>query len=294
MGFARTWPPIVVVESASMTHDPAASSIGTMDTGDIVVVEAVSSRRDVVTYVEGRASGHSTYGDYGDVIVFRDPENVNGTPFIHRALAHATWNASADGYDVPDLGRLPPEDWDGWDASGVETSSPWGLSRFVLHRAGWRHDLDVYINLTLGDRALLFGSGEDGFLTMGDHNAYDPSTFITKFDRWVVPLPLIIGKSRGEIPWFGLIRLTLAPSPAGCCEYWGSTDPERGAAANSWAALGASVFLILGSFVGLTALELWFRKHPEQWTRLRSSWRRLLRRPKEGPARGDDEEAKKD
>src|SRR2546427_13212185 len=82
--YARVWPPLVVVESSSMQHSSQESFLGVIDTGDMVFQQAAPTRADVATYLEGRASGYSTYGDYRAVIIFRRP--APATPVIHRAL----------------------------------------------------------------------------------------------------------------------------------------------------------------------------------------------------------------
>ena len=53
--YTGNWPPMVVVESGSMTHgwETADSRIGIIDPGDLVLVKSVSSRESVITYVEG-------------------------------------------------------------------------------------------------------------------------------------------------------------------------------------------------------------------------------------------------
>src|SRR5207245_3010740 len=84
--YAGVWPPLVVVESASMQHSSQDSFLGVIDTGDMVFQQAAPTRADVVTYLEGRASGYSTYGDYGDVIIFRRPSSA--TPVIYRAIMY--------------------------------------------------------------------------------------------------------------------------------------------------------------------------------------------------------------
>ena len=77
------WPPMVVVESGSMSPH--------VNTSDLVFV--TSPRRfapagthhdGVVTYREGERSGYRSLGSYGDVIVFR-PNGGNEMPIIHRA-----------------------------------------------------------------------------------------------------------------------------------------------------------------------------------------------------------------
>src|SRR3989304_7218406 len=71
--YTQVWPPLVVIESPSMQHGHTTSAIGVIDTGDLVLVQSAPTRGDVVTWVEGRGSGHSTYGDYGEVTTSRPP-----------------------------------------------------------------------------------------------------------------------------------------------------------------------------------------------------------------------------
>lgn len=284
--YTRTWPPMVAVESGSMQHANETSSIGVIDTGDLILVQAVSSRSDITTYLEGRASEFSTYGDYGDVIVFRDPSEPRSLPIIHRAIAFVRWNASANGYDVPDLARLPAADWTAWDVARRPTTQPFGLAGFLLHRAGWKQDLDIAFDLT----RIAVRVSDEGFLTMGDNNAY---TTLTKFDLWVVPLFEILGRARGEIPWFGLLKLTLFPEDAGCCAGWGSTDPERGAPANSWVALEISLAFLFGTPIALTVADLYLDRHPELRRKIQSIWRRIWRRKRSKESDSQDESREK-
>src|SRR5438094_7653018 len=86
--YTGVWPPLVVVESSSMQHSDRESFLGVIDTGDMVFQQAAPTRADVITYLEGRATGYATYGDYGDVIIFRRAGNP--TPVIHRAIMYIT------------------------------------------------------------------------------------------------------------------------------------------------------------------------------------------------------------
>ncbi len=85
--YTQVWPPIVVIESGSMQHG-SDSHIGTIDTGDIVLVKRIYSPDDVITYVEGRIKGYQTYGDYGDVIIY----HCRGDSIIHRAIVYLQWD----------------------------------------------------------------------------------------------------------------------------------------------------------------------------------------------------------
>ncbi len=260
--YARTWPPLVVVAGNSMQHGNASSSFGTMDVGDVVLVQTVTSPADLVTYVQGRATGYSTYGDYGDVVVIRDLDNSEGSRVVHRALMLVTWNVTAcpTCYDVPELRLLADSEWDGWNvtgnATGVPTNEPFGLTRFVLRDAGWTHD--QFIDFSMW-RIQVRISGA-GLLTMGDNNVFIYPA--TKFDLWIVPLSEVIGKARGEIPWFGLIGLTLSPNAEGCCEAWGSTNSPRGASENSWRSLEVSLLVFLAVGIAGTFLPGYLRRGP--------------------------------
>ncbi|MGQ0797722.1 MAG: S26 family signal peptidase [Methanobacteriota archaeon] len=222
LAYTQTYPPIVVVESESMQHADTESYVGVIDTGDLVFVQAARQRRDVVTWIEGKVTGHATYGDFGDVIVFRKPGFASdSTPVIHRAIMHVRPNATDPlAYDIPDL--LPPFPrtlWEGVAAGGVPVQSPFGLHSVTIHRMGWRGDLGITFELSSFAQSSA-GAGVEGYLTMGDNNAYDrcsvdpdPCQPLRPYDLFgVVPQGNVLGRARGEIPWFGLLKLTYEPT----------------------------------------------------------------------------------
>ncbi len=233
--FARTWPPMVVVESGSMQHSNTEGFLGVVDTGDIVIVQTAPRRQDIATYVQGRAVGSSNYGDFGDVIVFQDPDGPPGRWIIHRALVFLAWNETANGFDIPTLEFLERgRDWDSTAAT------PFGLvsgDTVVLMDVGFRQrDVTLRINDFLGDRDLLDCPAScEGYVTMGDNNA-------PGYDQDLVFQNLILGRSRGELPWFGLLKLTFAGPFA-----WG----DARAPANSWSALTVSLILLVAGPIGL-------------------------------------------
>ena len=107
-----SYPPMVVVESGSMMHDPENGSVGAIDPGDLVLVMSPDRHR-VITFAEatqegGEHYGYETHGMPGDVIIFRK-NGGSDTPVIHRALLKAVRNESG-GWDVP-----------GTDISGVNS-----------------------------------------------------------------------------------------------------------------------------------------------------------------------------
>jgi signal peptidase len=70
--------PLVAVESGSMEHH--------INIGDVVLTRQ-TDRVQVVTYAEGKAINYKSFGDYGDVIVYRPNGDPNATPIIHRAMS---------------------------------------------------------------------------------------------------------------------------------------------------------------------------------------------------------------
>ncbi len=243
--YAGMWPPVLVVESGSMQHGDTASEIGLLDTGDLAIIQAIHNPADIVTYLAGRATGVTSFGDSGDVMVFADPEPNESAVLLHRAFAFVTRNASG-GYDVPELARIPRSEWWGTDADGGNATSPRRLRSFTLTKMGWRGDLTIDWNLA----ALGANYSNNGFLTFGDRNLYRTTL---RTDPWILPAAYVLARVRGEIPWLGLLRLTLSRSPEGCCGGWGSTDPDIGAPGNSWVALEV---LLVAAFAGPIAMGL--------------------------------------
>ena len=206
--YTDNWPPLVVVESGSMQHDgnpryeePGYAHIGTIDTGDLVLVKQ-TSEGDLVTYLEGKQTGYKRYGDYGDVIIY----------YKNGLREGCNLNAS-------------------WDrATCANRGGEWGAATPVIHRAMcWVEVMDngsyyipeVNIWFTGGRIDLneigangLTGLKTSGYLTRGDstNNRHVDQQSHTDFaNKQVQPVDIdwIEGKARGELPWFGLIKLRL-------------------------------------------------------------------------------------
>jgi signal peptidase len=219
--YSGLWPPVVVVESGSMQHSDTQSSIGTIDTGDIVIVQKVQGSQDVVTYLDGVSNGYKTYGEFGDVVIYNRYGLTERVPIIHRALCKIIYNETGGGYDIPSLASLPDAQW---EVQGISTKTCWNLNKVVeIHDIGYLH-LTVRLDLSeilkyYSSRGL---SPHGGLITMGDHNAQSNGTELLGYydqlsicrepirDSWLV------GKARGELPWFGLVKLwatnTLPPN----------------------------------------------------------------------------------
>ncbi len=195
-GYTRSWPPMVVIESGSMSHSPE-SMIGVIDAGDLVLVKSIDGREDIETYAEGDNTGHDTYGEYGDVIVYYKNGYTGQIPVIHRAMVWIEYNVSTGGYDVPSM-----------DLYDVHDS-------FRMENVGYDHlsfNIDIAgIIRNFNDSSL---EPHSGFITLGDHNhgSYDQGGWMGDgFGRPVLPVKpeWVIGKARGELPWFGAIKLCL-------------------------------------------------------------------------------------
>jgi len=214
--YSGLWPPIVVVESTSMQHSDTRSAIGIVDAGDIMVVKKTTSAAQVVTYLGGLATGHRTYGEPGDVIIYAPDGNTAVTPIIHRALVYLELNTTTgNSFDIPELSLLPPAQW----RLVLPESSQrwWNLSTTVqIDDIGY---LGVTLELPLSELlARMAREGitpHGGFLTGGDHNlAQVGAGRIARPDQLTlfgVTEPVkeewIVGRARGEIPWFGLLKL---------------------------------------------------------------------------------------
>lgn len=210
--YAGMWPPVYVVESASMQHSDDRSFIGTIDTGDLVIVQS-SDGSEVRTYVESYPDGHRTFGDYGDVIVYERYGRSDYTPIIHRAMLRLEYNSTSSSFDVPSLAALPADKW----GNGLsEEGRWWDLTDVVeLYDVGHRSAL-LRVDLSslleyYADRNLDHG----GLITMGDHNvAFTGGQYVGIYDQSISAIcrePVmdewIVGEAKAEIPWLGLIKL---------------------------------------------------------------------------------------
>lgn len=194
--YTGLWPPLVVVESDSMMHGyENISHIGTIDTGDLVLVKKVDKAVDVETYVDGYSSGHRTYGDYGDVVIYKRGGSDSTTPIIHRAVIYLEFDPGTGSYRAPSLENYPADRW-----STSDPGNTWDNldSNLYLMHFGY-NNLTVTINVNS-----FLASERSGFVTKGDHNLGIDQQFTT---TGPVDVSWVVGKARGEIPWFGLLKL---------------------------------------------------------------------------------------
>ncbi len=194
--YSGVFPPVTIVTSESMQHSASWKPL-VLNTGDIAIIKKVSGIGGIETYVLGRSSGFQSFGDYGNVIVYRAPDGIS---IIHRAMFYLQW---VDGNPV---------------VLGYDNQS-WLVvthSYVIIKNVGYSHrNLLVYIEQY---------RNESGFVTCGDYNlanlnvSYNESVEayaaadqdgIFGFQDPPVKISNIVGKVIGEIPWFGLIKLTI-------------------------------------------------------------------------------------
>ena len=84
---AGTWPAVVTIESESMVPN--------MNVGDLVLVVDEDRFGNLTTWAEGQWTGNSSFGDYGDVIIYRPNGADSVHPIIHRAMTYVDTAAVA-------------------------------------------------------------------------------------------------------------------------------------------------------------------------------------------------------
>ncbi|MDD1746836.1 MAG: S26 family signal peptidase [Methanomassiliicoccales archaeon] len=258
--YSGVWPPLVVIESGSMQHSDTRSYIGVIDTGDLVILKQQDAT-SVRTYLESVDDGYSTYGELGDVVIYRPFGSYDRTPIIHRALCRVVYNASGGGFDVPALASLLPEQ-QRWEVKGGESAWYDIHGTLVLYDVGY-NDAEVRINFTvmLSNFANAHLTPHGGFITLGDnnHGIIDQSSMSSVCwrpvkDEW------LNGVARGELPWFGLIKL-----------YVSGQASQVSIPQNSQTNLIISLGLIIGIPIAIDAISIvleskgisvgaWFRK----------------------------------
>jgi signal peptidase I len=221
--YTQNWPPLYVVESMSMQHG-TVDQVGLINTGDLVLAQKVSLSA-ITPYVVGMTTGYSTYGEYGDVLLYQPDGIGGGTPIIHRALVYLTAGAGGT-FSAPELAPLPCGSAANWVFSansstvrdGCATTGMTGV--LTLRGIGWQ---SVFVQIDLAS----VGSAS-GFVTMGDNNIQghqgipdEPGLTSLVQPGWIV------GVARGMLPWFGAVKLLLSGDasevPAQSWEYMGLT-----------------------------------------------------------------------
>jgi signal peptidase len=243
-----------------MQHSDDESALGVIDTGDLVLVKSIDSEDDVISYMKGKRVGHETYSEYGDVIVYRKNGFKDSTPVIHRALIWVEYNQTGNSFDIPELEHHKVGTDGDWYILGRPSDDRWYNLRgtLVLRKIGYDEE-DVQINLN--DIILNYNNPDiephSGFITLGDHNHanYDQNMLRDEHGGTVRPITpeWIVGKARGELPWFGLIKL-----------YFQDNSITEKAPANSFTMLWISLILIFAIPISIDITLILFERRKEK------------------------------
>ena len=216
-------PPLVVVESNSMQHDPNGE-VGTIDAGDLVLVH--SPDKTIVTFAEATdknsaSYGYESLGMEGDVIIFEKNGEKESTPIIHRALFKVNIGSSVDAVDSRctegtfwmDICILT---WTvpGTDQVGVEKINiTFDGERAGKYRCGGIAAQHGKIWFTVEN----YTPSNPGYITLGDNNDCNDDQSVFEFAQGLssihsgiirpVEEKWVIGISGAELPWLGTVKL---------------------------------------------------------------------------------------
>ena len=219
-----SFPPMVVVESRSMMHEPEGS-VGAIDPGDLIMVMS-KERVEIVTFAESMESGnenfgHESHGMPGDVIIFKK-NGGNDTPVIHRAILEAVENGSGWGVPGTNLRNVDNITLNlDYECSYHGGSYNLRVDGWVPKHAGFLTSGDNNYGGCMIDQRYANSQSPGGGLV--DENG-NPVLAIK--EDWIV------GVASSEIPWVGSIKLLTS----------GTSDSVPG---KSWAYLTATILLIL-------------------------------------------------
>ena len=235
-GYTGQFPdsPMVVVTSGSMMHDDSPfGKIGTIDPGDLVLVKKINDADNIKTRGElgNPVTGHKTYSDYGDVIIYYPMGNKDRVPIIHRAICWVNLNRD---------GSYTIEEYEMYNVQSITISE--------LHLSNYK-------------------PRNSGFITKGDNNEYPDQIPNGGISEQPIKIEWIVGKARGELPWFGLIKLMFFGNGMG---YEGSDAVKIGNAVapkDEWICLGLCLALIIGIPTGWD-IYIYYRKRQSEKLRL--------------------------
>jgi signal peptidase len=186
-----TWPAVVTIESTSMVPH--------MNVGDLVVVVEDNRFGDLQTWEDGKTTGYTKFGDYGDVIIYR-PNGVQDFwstigvlplskqhPVIHRAMTWVDGGQPEPLFINPGRGQATP----------LAYTPVTDTNESMVTGSGYIR----YLNTT---------TPHGGYITKGDNNlASDQGYLAIAGVGTIEPVEKewVVGKSLFVIPLIGLLPL---------------------------------------------------------------------------------------
>ncbi len=190
--------PFSTVVSQSMQHDNDQSSIGTIDTGDIVIVMD-PSKTEIQSYVVAVDTVYESFCTYGSVIIYDRGSTKN--PVIHRAIVWLDYDSGTGKWSSEELANSSVEWYCVYTDNGetVTGTDPYDI-RGTLYLVNI-YGKNPYVNLDSIQKT-------SGYLTMGDNPVTN-----TNFDQSSGIVNYLVSESRinsvaiAELPWLGVLKL---------------------------------------------------------------------------------------
>jgi signal peptidase len=209
-----TWPAVVTIESESMVPH--------MNVGDLVFVVQADRFGPLQSWTEGKETGYTKFGDYGDIIIYKpnggtkaqipiisslpfigDPvsQMLGAHPIIHRAMVYEGPGSTLVAYVNPSGGKHTPTSYipitkDNFTAQGSIIPSP---------------DPDIGFIVPLNST-----DSHGGYITKGDNNwRSDQGSGLSHYTSLGAIEPVkpewIVGKALFAVPLVGYLPLNIIP-----------------------------------------------------------------------------------
>ncbi len=196
-----TWPAVVTIESESMVPH--------MNVGDLVFVVQADRFGPLQSWTEGKETGYTKFGDYGDVIIYNPNGGTKSAipfiggihPIIHRAMVYEQPGSPLVAYVNPSAGKHSPTSYipitkDNFTAQGSIIPSQNPDIGFIVPLNG----TDTHGGyITKGDNNWRSDQGS-GLLHYADLGPIEPVK-----PEWIV------GKALFTIPLVGYLPLNIIP-----------------------------------------------------------------------------------
>jgi signal peptidase len=209
-----TWPAVVTIESESMVPH--------MNVGDLVFVVQADRFGPLQSWTEGKETGYTKFGDYGDIIIYKPnggtkaqipvisnipvigdiiSQMLGAHPIIHRAMVYEKANSTLVAYVNPSGGKHSPTSYipitkDNFTAQGsiIPSQNP---------------DIGFIVPLNSTD-------SHGGYITKGDNNwRSDQGSGLLHYADLGPIEPVkpewIVGKALFTIPLVGYLPLNIIP-----------------------------------------------------------------------------------
>ena len=231
MAYSGHDPPFSVIVSQSMQKDQNKSQIGSLDTGDMVLVRN-KNRVEIRTYLEGYFTGFKTFGDYGSVIIYNTSGNEK---IIHRVLMKIEIDLDEEKKfaRIPDLKNYP----------SVYLNEDDDKEKIMMDFHIEKENSDKKILIPIEKILKEMKIGTEGYITMGDGS--DVVDQNNQHNNKLVEYRNVDSVPVFEIPWLGSVKMIIN----------GNGESVKKFAPNSILNLGVFTFTLIVSIFSSFALS---------------------------------------